>query len=112
MYIRQIDDEYAVAGQITIADLEEIKALGFKAIVCNRPDGEEPGQTPFAEISAHATALGLEARHVPVGPMGVDSDAVSGMVDALDELPRPLLGYCRSGSRSTIVYEKTHHMRG
>ena len=112
MDIRQINDEYAVAGQITVEDLEQIKAMGFKSIVCNRPDEEEPGQPSFAEISAKAQELGIEIKHIPVGRMGVDADAVSGMVDALDELPRPMLGYCRSGARSTAIYEKSQHLRG
>ncbi len=112
MDIRQINDEYAVAGQITAEDLDQIKAMGFKSIVCNRPDEEEPGQPNFAEIAAKAQELGLEIKHVPVGRMGVDADAVSGMVDALDELPRPMLGYCRSGARSTAIYEKSQHLRG
>lgn len=112
MDIRQINDEYSVTGQITPADLDDIKAMGFKSIVCNRPDEEEPGQPSFAEVSARAKELGLEIAHVPVGRMGVDAEAVRGMVDALDEFPRPMLGYCRSGARSTAIYEKSLHLRG
>lgn len=112
MDIRQINDEYAVTGQVSVADLDQIKAMGFRSMVCNRPDEEEPGQSSFAEIAARAAELGIEIRHVPVGRMGVDADAVTGMVDALDELPRPMLGYCRSGARSTVIYEKSQHLRG
>ncbi|MBY4629534.1 MULTISPECIES: TIGR01244 family sulfur transferase [Rhizobium] len=111
MDIRQIDDEYSVSGQITLEDLDEIKALGFKSIVCHRPDHESPDQTAFSVIEARARELGLEITHVPVGPMGVTEEAVQGMVDALDEFPRPMLGYCRSGARSTAIYQKTHHIR-
>ena len=112
MDIRRIDDEYSVTGQISVADLDEVKALGFKALVCHRPDGEEVGQPLFADIAERAEALGLAIVHVPVGRFGVDADAVAGMVDALDELQRPLLGFCRSGARSTAIYEKSHHLRG
>ena len=112
MDIRQIDDEYSVSGQITVDELDQIKALGFKSIVCHRPDGESPDQTPFAVIEARAKEIGLQITHVPVGPMGVTEEAVQGMVDALDEFPRPMLGYCRSGARSTAIYQKTHHIRG
>jgi uncharacterized protein (TIGR01244 family) len=107
MDIRQIDDEYSVSGQITVDDLNEIKAMGFKSIVCHRPDQESMDQTPFADIAARAKELGLEIAHVPVGPMGVTEEAV----DALDDFPRPMLGYCRSGARSTAIYQKTHHIR-
>lgn len=112
MDIRQINDEYSVTGQILPTDLDEIKAMGFKSIVCNRPDEEEPGQPSFAEIAARAKELGLDIAHVPVGRMGVDAEAVKGMVDALDEFQRPMLGYCRSGARSTAIYEKSLHIRG
>jgi uncharacterized protein (TIGR01244 family) len=111
MDIRQIDDEYSVSGQITVEDLDQIKALGFKSIVCHRPDQESMDQTPFAVIEARAKELGIEIAHVPLGPMGVTEEAVAGMVDALDEFPRPMLGYCRSGARSTAIYQKTHHIR-
>lgn len=112
MDIKLINDEYSVTGQITVSDLDTIKALGFKSIVCNRPDHEEPGQPLFAEIEQRAHELGLSIVHVPIGPTGVTSEAISGMVDALDDFDRPMLGYCRSGARSTAVYQKSQHLRG
>jgi uncharacterized protein (TIGR01244 family) len=112
MDIRQINDEYSVTGQITVEDLDQIKAMGFQSIVCHRPDEEEPGQPKFSEIAARAEELGLDIRHIPVGRMGVDAENVNAMVDALDEFPRPMLGFCRSGARSTAIYEKSQHIRG
>ena len=107
---RSIDENFAVAGQISPDDMSKLAEAGFKSILCARPDHEEPGQPTFAEIAARAEALGLEARHIPVsGPPS--ADAVHAMVDALDELPKPMLGYCRSGNRSTIIYQQTLHLR-
>ncbi|WP_027488014.1 TIGR01244 family sulfur transferase [Allorhizobium undicola] len=111
MNIRPINEEYSVSGQIQPADLDEIKAMGFKSIVCHRPDGEEAGQPSFAEVEARAKELGLAIRHIPVGPMGVTPDAVAAMVDALDDFERPMLGYCRSGARSTATYEHSQRQR-
>ncbi|MEA3534435.1 TIGR01244 family sulfur transferase [Rhizobium sp. CC-YZS058] len=112
MDIRTIDESYSVTGQITPDNLEQIKAMGFKSIVCHRPDQEAADQPRFAEIEARARELGLETKHIPVGPAGVTADAVHAMVDALDTFERPMLGYCRSGARSTAVYEQTRHIRG
>jgi uncharacterized protein (TIGR01244 family) len=110
MNIREINDEYSVSPQIAVEDLDQIKALGFKSIVCNRPDDEDPGQPDFALIEARAKELGIETAHIPVvgQPSG---EAVKAMVDALDELPKPMLGYCRSGNRSTVIYQQTAHLR-
>src|ERR1700712_6064711 len=110
MDIRQIDDEYSVSGQISVQDLDEIKAMGFQSIVCHRPDHESPDQPDFDDIATRAEELGIMIVHVPVGPMGVTEEAAQGMVDALDEFPRPMLGYCPSGARSPASYQKTTHI--
>ncbi|MEM5495380.1 TIGR01244 family sulfur transferase [Hoeflea sp. AS16] len=112
MDLRQVTPTYSVAGQISVEDLAEIKAAGFRSIVCHRPDGEAPDQPSFDSIKQAAEALGLEMRHIPIGPMGVTADAVREMVDAIEELPSPMLGYCRSGARSTAVFQQTAHLRG
>eukprot|EP01035_Chromulina_nebulosa_P035974 gene35974-48391_t len=69
MNIREIDDEYSVSPQIALADLDQIKAMGFRSIVCHRLDDEDPGQPDFAAIAARASELGIETAHIPVvGP--------------------------------------------
>ncbi len=112
MDIRWIDDDYAVTGQITPEDVNAIADMGFKAIVRHRPDGENASQPDFALVQAKAAELGIEIRQIAVGPTGLTADKVHAMVDALDEMPRPMLGYCRSGARSTAIYQHTHHIRG
>ncbi len=112
MDIRPLNEEYAVSGQISVADLDAIKEMGFQSLVCHRPDHESPDQPLYTEIAARADALGLSIAHIPVGPMGVTADAIALMVDALDEFPKPMLGFCRSGARSTAIYQQTLHLRG
>ncbi|TPW29903.1 TIGR01244 family sulfur transferase [Pararhizobium mangrovi] len=111
MDIRKIDEEYAVSGQIAAEDVPQIREMGYRAIVCHRPDGEAEDQPAFEEIRRAAEGEGLEIRQIPVGSMGVTPDNVHAMVDALDEMPRPMLGFCRSGARSTRIYEQTRHIR-
>ena len=62
---RHVTDELSVAPQISVADVAEAKAQGFTAIICNRPDGEDPGQPAAAEIAAAAQAAGLTYTHIP-----------------------------------------------
>lgn len=111
MELRPVTPTYSVAGQISVEDLADIKAAGFKSIVCHRPDGEAPDQPSFDSIRQAAEGLGIEARHIPVGPMGVTAEAVRAMVDAIEEMPEPMLGYCRSGARSTAIFQHTAHLR-
>lgn len=99
MNITRITPDYAVAPQIAPADVAEIAALGYRSIMCNRPDGEDPGQAPFAEIEAAARAQGLVTIHVPVLSGALHPEDLEAFQAATAALPRPILAYCRSGTR-------------
>lgn len=100
---RPIAADFAVTGQVAADQMAGIAAAGYRALICARPDSEEPGQPAFAEIAAAAKAAGLEAAHIPVsGPL--TECAIIRMEQAMAELPRPILGYCRSGARAGSLY--------
>ena len=89
--------------QISAAEVADLARAGIRAIICNRPDGEEAGQPPFAEIAAAARAAGIVAHHQPIVPGAMGARDVADFAAALDALPRPLLAYCRSGARSAAL---------
>lgn len=104
MFPKKLTDHVSVSEQIKEADLARLAAQGFKSIICNRPDGEGADQPLFAEIETAARAAGMAARYVPVTAGKVtDEDAVS-FGAALDTLPKPILAYCRTGTRSTTLW--------
>jgi uncharacterized protein (TIGR01244 family) len=105
MDIRAVTENYSVSEQITPEDVAEIKNQGFKSIVCHRPDDEQPGQPAFGDVAAAAEAAGISIRHIPVTSAGLTMEAVDQMVDAVEEMDRPMLGYCRSGARSTAIFK-------
>ncbi|MEZ5773890.1 MAG: TIGR01244 family sulfur transferase [Hyphomicrobiaceae bacterium] len=102
---RKLNEQVSVAGQIGPADMVAIKAAGFRAVVCNRPDGEQPGQPAFETIAAAAAAEGLETRYVPVRSTGMTRADVDAFAKAMKELPGPVLAYCRSGARSQMLVQ-------
>jgi sulfide:quinone oxidoreductase len=104
MTIRKLTDNVSVAAQISAADVPTIAADGFKSIICNRPDGESADQPPFAEIERAALEAGLAIRYIPVNPSKMTDADADKFGDALDELPKPTLAYCRSGARSTALW--------
>ena len=106
MQTKQIHANLHVTGQIKPADIANLKELGFRSIISNRPDGEGAGQPAFADIATAAENHGLEARHLPVLPVqgGITGQILHGFAEALAELPGPILAYCRSGARSEMLY--------
>lgn len=100
---RSVDADFAVAGQVLPEQMQAIADAGFRAILCARPDHEEPGQPTFDEISRAAEAIGLKAVHIPVAGM-LGEGALIRAEQAFADLPRPILGYCRSGARAGSLY--------
>lgn len=109
--VRRVTDGFAVAAQIAPSDLGELKGRGFVRVICNRPDGEEPGQPAAAEIAASATAAGLEFRHIPVAG-GFPRDAIDATREALDNAGGPVFAYCRTGTRSTLLWALAQASKG
>ncbi|GGB60941.1 hypothetical protein GCM10011316_36180 [Roseibium aquae] len=101
---KQITDEISVSPQIDPEDLADIKALGFKSVICNRPDGESPDQPSYEEIAAAAAAAGLEIRNLPIVSGGMTQHDVDAFAAAMEDLPKPVFAYCRSGTRCATAW--------
>lgn len=100
---KRLAPNYAVAPQLSVADVAEAARQGFATIVANRPDGEAPGQPTLDEIAAAAQAAGLAFVGIPISgpppPAAVDST-----VGAIAATKGPVLAYCRSGTRSATLW--------
>ncbi|KZK80706.1 Beta-lactamase hydrolase-like protein [Pseudovibrio sp. Ad13] len=101
---RQLTEDYWLAGQLYPEDMEKAREQGFRSIVCNRPDDEAPNQPTYLEVSGAAEEQGLEHIYIPIGPGTDFAEAGQELIDFLAEAPRPVLAYCRSGNRSTMLW--------
>lgn len=112
MEYRQISEDYSVSPQITPEEVAEIRNAGFKSVICNRPDDEQPGQPSAENVRAAVEAAGLKFRFIPVISGQMTMDNLQDMAKALDELPGPVFAYCRSGTRCTNLYAAVQQMKG
>lgn len=101
---RQIVDGVFASPQIGLAEVAAAKDLGIALIINNRPEDESPDQVPGAEIAAAAAAAGIAYRAIPVTHAGFSEPQVEAMAAALAEATGPVLAYCRSGTRSTLLW--------
>jgi len=104
MDIKAITPTLSVSPQILTSEMQAIAHAGFKAIICNRPDGEGPDQPGFAEIERAAQQLGLQARYLPAETGKVSDEDGKSFGELLHTLPGPVLAYCRTGMRSTTMW--------
>jgi sulfide:quinone oxidoreductase len=104
MIFKQLSPDLAVSQQIQLEDIPLIAQEGFRSIICNRPDGEGPDQPAFSQIEHEAAKFGIEARYLPAAPDNVTDAHTAAFKLLMAELPKPVLGYCRTGRRSTSMW--------
>ena len=104
MNARQVNDQFAVSGQIAVEDVAVVAAAGFRSMICNRPDGESFDQTDYALISAEAERCGLEIRWQPVMSGHVSDEEGREFGEIVAALPAPVFAYCRSGTRCIVLW--------
>ena len=103
--LQALTPDICAAPQLTPEAMAEAAAMGFKSVVNNRPDFEHgPDQPTSAAIQAAADAAGLQYRHLPVAGGYQSPEEIAAFAQLLEELPRPLLVFCRSGARSTRLF--------
>ena len=104
MEIRPISPHYAASPQLQPADIARAAEAGYKTIVCNRPDHEGEGQPKAAEMAEAARAAGVDFRFLPIKPGSISRDDMAAFNDILGTAKGPILGYCRTGNRSAVLW--------
>ena len=101
---RKHNDMIFASPQIGLDEVAEAKAQGIALIINNRPEGESDDQTPGAVIEAAAKAAGIAYVAIPVTQAGFSEAQVQAMGKAISAAAGPVLAYCRSGTRSTLLW--------
>ncbi|WP_266160041.1 TIGR01244 family sulfur transferase [Dyella silvatica] len=104
MQIRQLVDALSVATQLDASDMSTVAALGFRSVINNRPDNEEAGQPAGASLEQAALAAGLAYREIAVVSGQITPAQAQSFGQTLAHLPAPVLAFCRTGTRSTLLW--------
>ena len=112
MNVTVIDQDLAVASQVTPDDIAAAARDGVRTIMNNRPDGEEPGQLTAAQARTAAEKLGLSYVHIPVQTGTISAADVDAFAKVLKESPKPVLAHCRSGTRCYLLWAATQAIAG
>jgi sulfide:quinone oxidoreductase len=108
MKFAKINNELTVSDQITIEDLKEIQAQGYKTIFCNRPDQESEGQLNFSLIEKEAQNLGIKAIHQPVIGGQISDIDIAAFGTYFESAQKPVFAYCRTGTRCSTLWALSH----
>ncbi|RCL00545.1 MAG: hypothetical protein JSC189_001124 [Candidatus Tokpelaia sp. JSC189] len=105
MNIRECGEGIHISGQISVADLPTLSQAGIRTVICNRPDMEVEEQLDFAHIQQAAAKYGITFHYIPViSASDITENNLNDMIAVLNKAERPLLAYCRSGTRSNRIF--------
>ncbi len=91
--------QVSITGQITPDQIPMIAENGFKTIINNRPDGEEPGQPTSADIEAAAKKAGLAYKEVSFAGSDLNQNHVEEFADSSRAANAHILPYGQSLNR-------------
>ena len=109
MRVLELAPQVYVSGQLFEHDIRLAAKQGVRSIMNNRPDGESVGQPMSADLAKVADELGMTFLDLPIDPRAITSQDVAAFAKARDALERPLLIFCRSGARSTRIWEMAEY---
>ncbi len=104
MNLQPLSPDFSVTPQIEIAEIADLAACGYKSIIGNRPEREAPDQPAWGSLVAEAGRHGMSARHIPVVAGQIGPKDVKCFADALHTLPTPIAAFCRTGTRSAMLW--------
>ena len=95
MKLVSVSEAFAVSPQIQAEDMRKVTNAGYRTVICNRPDGEEPGQPAVALIQEAAEAAGLGFHHIPVSGGAFPPDVVEAFAKVREQADGKVLAYCQ-----------------
>ena len=101
---RALSEKVLASPQISLADIGLAKDQGVTLIINNRPDGEDASAPQSADVAGAAESAGLSYLAIPISHSGFSQVQVDEMSTALENAQGKVLAYCRSGTRSTLLW--------
>lgn len=103
--LQALTPDFSVAPQLEPPAMAALAAAGFRSVINNRPDLEGgPDQPSSADMHTAAQAAGLVYVHLPVNGAYQSPEEIAQFKLLLEQLPKPVLAFCRSGARSTKLF--------
>ena len=103
MKLSHVSDTFAVSPQLHAGDMRGLADAGFSTVICDRPDGEEPGQPTVASMRESAEEAGLAFHHIPVSGGEFPLVAIEAFAKVREEADGKVLAFCRTGTRSITL---------
>jgi len=105
--MKELPGDVFVVGQILPEQMRALVEQGVMSVINNRPDMEVPLQPLSDDMEKIAQDMGVDYHHIPMAG-GLDAGLIAATRTAYANLPRPIVAFCASGTRSTALWCFAH----
>mgnify|MGYP006359293349 FL=1 len=103
---KTLNAQVSVAGQMTTDKFQQLIKDGFKSVIVNRPDQEQGNTVSVAQLRQIAEQSQVSVIYQPILSGKISQTDVIEFAKYYNELPKPILMVCRSGSHSSILFNQ------
>lgn len=102
-----LNNNASAAGQMTAEKFNSLLTQqGFKSVIVNRPDRELGNTVTVNELRSIAEKSHVSVIYQPVISGKISQTDVAEFAKYYNELPKPILMVCKSGSRSSSLFNQ------
>lgn len=103
---RPLTEKVSVTGQMSTEKFQKLINEGFKSVIVNRPDQEQGNLVTVSQLRNIAEKSHVSVIYQPVISGQITQANITEFAKYYNELPKPILMVCRSGSRSTDLFNQ------
>ena len=103
---KTLNAQVSIAGQMTTDKFQQLIKAGFKSVIVNRPDQEQGNTISVTQLRQIAEQSEVSVIYHPILSGKISQTDVIEFAKYYNELPKPILMVCRSGSRSSILFNQ------
>lgn len=96
----------SVAGKMTVDKFQVLLTQGFKSVIVNRPDNERGNLVTASQLRQISEKSQVSLVYQPVISGKISQQDVIEFSKYYNSLPKPILMICKSGSRSTSLFNQ------
>lgn len=103
---RALTSTVSVTGQMTPSKFQQLIQQGFKSVIVNRPDQETGNSVTVSQLRSIAEKSQVSVIYQPVVSGQLSQANIEEFARYYNELPKPILMVCRSGTRSAVLFNQ------
>lgn len=104
MKLAVLTPNVSALAQPSVQEIAELAQRGYRSIISARPENETEDQPEWLDLKAAAAAHGMEAVQIPIVMGQIRDDQIAEFRDSLQQLPKPVAAFCRSGTRAALMW--------